>query len=180
MCVLHTFTVGLDCPGTATIDNGPWVWVLALKIYPVQVELFWLEKPNTCETESENEPGTGCNQKVWDSNHRVLIRSMICISSYRLSVQLNGELEHKFWRVLLQERDRVDEVASHLYHLNEKEIVSEINSLSCSLNILKFLWGPCRQQNPSGRGSCNVESERQCCARVWVISKRNILEFFKY
>lgn len=54
-------------------------------------------------------------------------------------MQLNGELEHKFWRVLLQERDRVDEVASHLYHLNEKEIVSEINSLSCSLNILKFL-----------------------------------------
>lgn len=52
------------------------------------------------------------------------------------------------------------QVASHLFLLlTEKEIVSEMDPLSCSLNILKFLSGSCCQQNPSRRTTCNTESE---------------------
>lgn len=83
LCVFCIFTAGWDCPGTTTIDNRPWVWILALKICPVKVlwlELFGLGKLNRCEAESGNECGTGRNQKVWDSNCRSLIRSMNCVS----------------------------------------------------------------------------------------------------
>lgn len=47
-------------------------------------------------------------------------------------------------------------MASHLFLLlTEKEIVSEMDLLSCYLNILKFLSGSHCQQNPSGRATCN-------------------------
>lgn len=46
---------------------------------------------------------------------------------------------------------RVVQVATHLFLLlTEKEIVSEMDPLSYSLNILKFLSGSCCQQNLSG------------------------------
>lgn len=47
---------------------------------------------------------------------------------------------HWFWGMLLREKNRVVQVASHPFLLlTEKEIVSEMDPLSRSLNILKFL-----------------------------------------
>lgn len=107
MRVWRTFTAGQESSAITTLDNGPWVWVLALKICLLKamwLELFEPGRLNIYETESGKESGTARSPNIWNKPQLLGKIYGPCFSSntfYWLSIQLSGKLEHECQALVL-------------------------------------------------------------------------------